>query len=444
MPANWKAPPTTQASIIVADSVNMERWWTQFNDSELNSLVDRAVKSNLDLQSAAERIHAARASVGIATGGLLPTVDGYGSYSRAGGGRTPWASQWTAGLDAAWEIDFFGGIRRSLEQADANLAASVEDRRNVMVTLLGDLATDYIQLRGQQQEIKIAGENLDVQTRNARLARDKVKLGKGTELDVAQADAQVASTSADIATLQESAQQSIYAISVLLALPPTTLDAELTPVAEVPVPPTEIPVGLPSSLLRRRPDIRESERLLEAANAGIGAAVADLFPKFSLSGNVGLAASRIDLLSNWNNSLWSFGPSATWSILDAGRIRSNIDLQNANTSLALIAYRKTVLTALLEVQNVLVAYAQQQQRRVALADAVRLNQRAVQLATRRYQQGQTDFLAVLDAERALFASQDSLVVSNQLVGTNAVALYKALGGGWEFDKVAATTRPVEH
>jgi NodT family efflux transporter outer membrane factor (OMF) lipoprotein len=405
----------------------------------LDSLIHRAIAANLDLQAAKERILAARAQVGIATAGLMPTLDANGNYTRSGGGAAnTWHSQWQAGLDASWELDIFGGNRRAVEQADANLDAAVENRRDVLVTLLGEVAEDYISLRGEQQQIIIAKQNLAVQKRNAQLTRDKQKLGTGTDLDNVQADAQVATTLADIATLETTTQQSIYALSVLLALPPTALDTELTTANKIPDPPAEIPVGLPSDLLQRRPDIRQAERQLAAATAGIGVAKADLFPQFSLTGNIGVQASRIDLLKNWNNSFWSFGPGVTWSIFDAGRIVSNIDLQHSLQQQALTAYHQAVLAALLEVQNVLVSYAHEQERRAALADAVNLNRRAVQLSTRRYQQGQTDFLAVLDAERAMFASEDALVLSNLAIGTDAVALYKALGGGWEIAEPHAT------
>ena len=444
MPAHWDTPPTTQASVLSQQPSHLDQWWTLFADPELDSLVRRAVASNLDLEAAAERIHAARASLGIAKGELLPTVDSDGSYTRTGGQKLPWTSNWQAGLNAAWDIDVFGGLRRGVESADASLGAAVEDRRDVLVTLLGEVATDYITLRGEQEQIAIAQENLAVDTKNAALVRDKQKLGTGTGLDNAQADAEVATTEADIATLQASAQQSIYAISVLLALPPTELDGELTPVAPVPAPPMELPVGLPSDLLRRRPDIRRAERQLASQTANIGVAVSALFPQFSLSGSVGLQARRIDML-DWQHSFWSFGPGVTWSILDANRLRSNIDLQNALQEQSLTAYRSAVLNALLQVQNVLVAYAAEQHRRVALTRSVALNRRAVELATERYQQGGlTDFLSVLDAERTLFAAQESLVQSNTAIATDAVTLYRALGGGWEIAGNPATTNPVKH
>jgi NodT family efflux transporter outer membrane factor (OMF) lipoprotein len=442
MPGRWESPPTTQASVTVQQPVQVAEWWTTFHDPTLDSLIQRAVASNLSLEAATQRIRAARASVGVVSAGLWPGVNANADYTRSGGGgRQPWESQWHAGLDAAWEVDIFGGVRRSVEAANANLQASVEDRRDVLVTLLGEVASDYIILRGQQQQIIIAQENLDAQQRNAVLTRDKQTLGTGTELDVVQAESQVASTTAVIATLEASEQQTIDALSVLLGQPPRALAEELQPREKVPVPPEVLPVGLPSDLLRRRPDIRRAERQLAAQTAAIGVATADLFPKFSLTGTFGFQARRIDLIGNWNNSNWSFGPSATWAIFDAGRIWSNIEVQNATAAEAMTAYRQTVLSALQEVQDVLVSYAQEQHRREALARSVDLNQRAVELATRRYKQGLTDFLAVLDAERNLFASQDALVQSDRAVGTDAVALYKALGGGWEIeDGKSATTR----
>jgi NodT family efflux transporter outer membrane factor (OMF) lipoprotein len=440
MPEAWKSPPTTQASVTVQKPVEVARWWTTFHDPTLDSLIQRATASNLTLEVATQRIREARGTVGIVRAGLWPNVNANADYARTGGGSQKWKSEWQAGLDAAWEIDVFGGVRRSVEEANANLQASVEDRRDVLVTLLGEVASDYILLRGEQQEVIIAYENLDVQQRNATLTRDKVALGTGTELDVVQAEAQVASTTAVIAGFETTEQQTIHALSVLLALPPRALDEELQPRGPVPDPPAVVPVGLPSDLLRRRPDIRRAERQLAAQTAAIGVATADLFPKFSLTGSFGYSARRIDLLGNWNGTNWSFGPSATWAIFDAGRIWSNIEVQNAIAAEAMATYRQTVLSALQEVQDVLVAYAQEQHRRVALSDAVDLNQRAVALATRRYKQGLTDFLAVLDAQRNLFASQDALVQSNRAVGTDAVALYKALGGGWEVEG-DDTTRP---
>ena len=470
MPGHWESPPTTQASITVEQPLQIERWWTTFNDPELDSLTRRAVASNYTLEQATERIREARASLGIATAGFFPLVNSSGSYQRsfsaqggsvvitsggggtgtiAGGGTGTTTKKigprphdlWQAGLDASWELDIFGGVRRSIEAGDATLEAAVEDRRDVLVTLLGEVATDYITLRGFQQEIVIARQNLEAQVRNAKLARDKKQLGTGTDLDIAQADSQTAGTTATIAGLESLEQQQIYAISILLSEPPTALDQELSGRQPIPIAPPVVPVGLPSELLRRRPDIRRAERQLAAQTAQIGVATAQLFPRFSLNGTLSVSGSRYEGLSNWGTRFWSFGPSFSWPVFDAGKIWSNVEVQKSLRSQALLTYRQTVLIALQEVQNALVAYAKEQQRRAALADAVGYNQRAVELATRRYNQGLTDFLNVLVAEGSLFSSQDALVQSNRAVGTDLVALYKALGGGWDVGAPAPATQP---
>jgi len=277
----------------------------------------------------------------------------------------------------------------------------------------------------------IARENLEVQVRNAKLTRDKKKLGTGTGLDVAQSDAQVASTRAQIAAFEELRQQTVYAISVLLGLPPATLDQELEPLDKIPDPPGVLVVGIPADLLRRRPDIRRAEQQLAAATAQVGVATADLYPKFSLAGTLGLQGNRIQSLGTLNDRFWSIGPGFTVPVFDAGRISSNIEVQSSVQAQALTAYKKTVLAALQEVETALVGFAREQERRAALAAAVTANQRAFELASNRYSHGVTDFLNVLDAERSLFVSQDALVQSTRAVSTNAVALYKALGGGWK-------------
>ncbi len=444
MPAQWETGPTTQASMTVQEPIQVEQWWTTFHDETLNSLVRRAVESNLDVEAARERVRQARATVGFVRAGLYPSVNFNGSYSRSGSGNGTGQSLWQAGFDALWEMDVFGGVRRSVEAAKASLDAAVEDRRDVLVTLLAEVATDYILLRGYQQEIAIAKENLDVQIRNASVTRDKKKLGTGTELDVAQAEAQVATTTADMETLESLEQQTIYALSILLGLPPTALERELETEGKIPQPPGIVPVGLPAELLRRRPDIRRAERQLAAATAQIGVATADLYPKFSLTGNLNFQGDKISALGTWADRAWVFGPSVTWPVFDAGAIRSNIEIQNALQAQALTAYHHAVLGALQEVESALVAYAREQRRREALTEAVAANERAVVLATRRYNQGVTDFLSVLDAERSLFGSQDALVQSNRNVGTDAVALYKALGGGWGIGEESATTRSDAH
>lgn len=467
----WVSPPTTQASLTVQEPIQVDQWWTTFNDPTLDTLIKRAALQNLDVQSAAERIRQARATLGVVTASLFPTANARGSYdqsfSAAGGstvvvtnsgvgtGTTTGGTTSThrigpkpqnffqAGFDASWELDLFGGLKRNVEAANYTLEAAEEDRRFVLITVLGDVATDYIALRGYQQEIAIAQENLASQVHNADIARKKREVGTTTELDVANADAQIATTRSAVAGFVSFEQQEIYALGVLLGQEPTTLLAELTPVAQIPIAPPVVPVGLPSELLRRRPDIRRSERQLAAATAQVGVAVAQLFPQFSLTGSLTLQGNRFEALGNWGDRFWSFGPSVTWPVFDAGRIWSNVEIEKSLRSQAYLTYRSTVLIALQDVETQLTAYAQEQQRRAALADAVAANQKAVEVATRRYQQGGlTDFLNVIVAEQSLFSTQDALVQSNRNVDTDLVALYKALGGGWQIGE-PSTTQPVK-
>jgi multidrug efflux system outer membrane protein len=447
MPPTWVAPPTTQASITVQEPLQVEQWWTTFNDPILDSLIRRAVRSNLNVLIASERIRQARATLGIATAGFFPLVNADGSLSHTFAGasgstgkKTGTVDLWRAGFDATWELDIFGGVRRNIEAANASYQATIEDRRDVLVTLLGDVATNYIQLRGFQQQILIAQENLTLQEHSLKITRDKLELGSKAALDVANAEAQVATTKSAIATFQSQAQQAIYALSVLLGEEPAALLAELSPQVAIPITPPVVPVGLPSELLRRRPDIRRAERQLASATALVGVAVAQLFPTFTLDGAVHVGGSQFQSLGNWGTRSWSFGPTFSWPVFDAGAIWNNIEAQKSVRAELLLTYRQTVLTALQDVENALTAYAQEQQRRAALADAVAANQRALAIATRGYQEGLTDFLNVVVTQQALFASQDSLVQSNEAVATDLVALYKALGGGWEIGE-PPTTQP---
>jgi NodT family efflux transporter outer membrane factor (OMF) lipoprotein len=444
VPENWlssDAAAATQPSVAVrAAAHEVVKWWTTFNDPTLDSLVQRAVESNLDLKAATSRIRAARAARQVASAGLWPTVDTSGSYSRsrAGGqaesGNSSGArSLWRAGLDAAWELDVFGGIRRSVEAAEADIQFAIEDRRDVMVSLAAEVALDYMDLRAFQRELTIAKENLDAQKRSADLTRQRFAGGFVRALDVANADAQVATTQSQIPLIESDLRQVIYALSVLLAREPGALLAELSKEAPIPAVPARIPIGLPSDLLRRRPDIRRAEADVAGATARIGVATADLFPKFSLTGSLGISGSELSAFGNWGNRSWSIGPSVSWPLFDAGRIRANIEVQNAGQEQALLAYRSTVLTALGDVESALIAFAKEQEHRKALADAVTANRRAVDLATQLYRQGNTDFLNVLSAQRSLLLSEDALVHSDRTVATNLVALYKALGGGWEIE-----------
>jgi NodT family efflux transporter outer membrane factor (OMF) lipoprotein len=413
-------------------------WWTSFNDSTLTSLVDRAVKSNLELQQAQARILQARAARGIVAADLWPTINVSAGVTRSRsvasssmGTVASMRNLFQTGLDAAWELDVFGRVRRNIEAADANVQVSIEDYRGTLVTLVAEVSLNYIDLRGFQQEIIIAQNNLQSQQRTADLTRKRFQVGLVSALDVANANAQVATTSALIPLLETSAQQAIYNLSVLLALEPAALVQELSPASPVPINPPEIPMVLPSALLLRRPDVRSAEALIHRATARIGAATADLFPRFNLIGATGFQGSKTSDWIKGTNRVWSISPSVDLNIFDAGRIRSNIELQKAIQNETLLSYQKTILTAFQEVENALIAYAKEQQRRTALIDAVAANRKAVDLSTRLYTEGQIDFLNVLTAQRSLYVSEEALVISTRSLSTDLVALYKALGGGWE-------------
>jgi outer membrane protein, multidrug efflux system len=420
-----------------AEPAQLAEWWRTFNDPTLMELVERAVSANLDLKMAEARLREARATRGVVAGGLWPAVNASASYQRV---RTPESAHefapgernlFLAGLDAVWELDLFGGHRRQVESATAGIQAAQEDIHGVLVSVIAETALDYIQLRGIQQQIVIAQDNLKAQQRTQEITRQRLKVGFVSGLDVANADAQVATTRSQIPVLESSARQLTYALSVLLARPPGELVNQLEKTGPIPLAPPDVPAGLPSELVRRRPDIRQAEAQLHAATARIGVATADLFPKFSLTGSVNYQS---DLLHNWFTDPsrgFSFGPSVTWPIFQGGAIASNIRVQKAMRDESYLAYQKTVLTALQDVENVLVAFAKEKEHRGALEQAVASNRKAVDLATQLYSQGETDFLNVLNAQRSLYASEDAFVQSTRSIATDLTALYKALGGGWE-------------
>jgi len=445
VPGQWTglAASNGNTSVATSDAASVAEWWKSFQNPELDSLINQAVQSNLGLQQAQSRILQARASRTIAGAGLWPSLDASGTNttsrsgltaSTAGSSTSSSASTrnlFQAGLDAAWEMDFFGGVRRGIEAADANVQAAIEDSRDVMVTLTAEVALNYIELRGFQQQIAIAQKNLEAQRETAEITHKRFGVGFASGLDVANADAQVSTTQSQIPVLEASAQQTIYALSVLLGREPAALLAELSPAGTIPGTPPLVPVGLPSDLLERRPDVLRSEAQLHSATAQVGVATADLFPKFSLTGSGGLQSLTQGSLASLAGSFWSLGPSVTLPIFNAGKIRANIKAQNAAAQQALLAYRQTVLTALQDVESALIAYAKEQQHRSALAEAVKFNQTAVDLSMKLYTAGETEFLNLLTAQHNLYTNEDSLVQADRTIDADLIALYKALGGGWQ-------------
>ena len=435
-PASWseiQLGGATNATPPVND------WWKTFNDPELDSLISRAVKANLDVRIAEGRLREARALRAGAYWDLAPTITGAGSVmntelSKNAQQQLPPKlniNTYDAHFDASWEIDIFGGLRREVQEANALFQTVEEDRHAVLVSTLAEVARNYIEIRGYQRRHAIAIDNIKAQTEAVEIARARFKAGLTSELDVKQAEALLATTRAQLPALDTATKQGIHQLGVLLGPQPGALLAELAGIAPVPVTAPVIPVGLPSELLRRRPDVRRAERQLAADTAVIGVATAELFPKFSLLGTGGLQSLSAGNFFGAGSKYWTAGPTMRWRLFDLGHVHSQIRAANAHAEQTLAAYEKTVLVAFADVENALVAYANEQVRQNALAEAVAANRRALELANELYTKGLGNFLNVLDAERSLYQTADQLADSERAVADNLVALYKALGGGWE-------------
>ncbi len=445
-PEQW---PEALESGIGSGTADLRRWWTRFEDPTLDSLVDRALSGNLDLREAAARVREARALRGVTASDQFPTVNAGASalYSRDSenafedegfGNPGEETDLYDVGFDATWEIDVFGRVRRSVEAADADLAASIESERDARVILVSEVARTYMELRAAQARLEIARQNVQTQQETLDLSRDRLGAGLGTELQVAQATTQMESTRSQIPVLTISMKQAAHRLDVLLGQQPGTLNEEMASAMPVPPSPGEVPIGLPAELLRRRPDIRRAERELAAATARVGVATADLYPRFTLSGTFGLESEDTDTLFNADSQTWGVGPLAVrWPIFTAGRIRSTIKVSEARQEQALIAYERTVLTAYEEVANALVSYARVRERRESLTRAMQASATSVELSQDLWTRGLTDFLNVLDSQRALFLLQDQLAESAADEATSLVALYKALGGGWDAEPAQA-------
>ena len=443
VPTEWigvtKAPPD-QPSVATAQPVNLAEWWLQFNDPTLTALIEEALNKNLDLQIAEARLLQARAMRGISVGGLWPALSASASYQRLRKVEVSTNNQYLyqtedlyqSGFDAVWELDLFGGLHRALESANANVQAAIEGIRDAQVSLVSEVALNYIQLRGYQQEIVIALNNLKAQQHTADITHKLFSVGFASALDVANADSNVSTTESQIPVFEIAAQQSIYSLSVLLARPPADLLTQLSPIGSLPAIPTQVPAGLPSDLLRRRPDIRESEAQLHAATAQVGVSIAELFPSFSLTGTVSWSSNLLRTWWSYSNLSYAVGPSINWPIFQGGALVSNVHLQEALVDQAFLTYQKTVLGAFQDVENSLIAFSKEQHHRKVLSEAVEANRKAVDLSLQLYTEGLIDFLNVLNAQRSLYASEDALVQSERNIVEDLISLYKALGGGWDF------------
>jgi NodT family efflux transporter outer membrane factor (OMF) lipoprotein len=493
------APPVTQswqrltprnAAVTTATDPDPQ-WWTLFNDPTLNRLIARAIAGNPDLREAVLRVVEARQNVTTARAAGLPTLNGTASImreqlglkgileskgvysqlnsladassplnqyspglgtevSRAAGGAlnplTQPVNLFQYGLDASWELDLFGRVRRSVEQARASAQAQAEAANDALIMLESEVAQTYIQLRGAQALTKAQQQNIDADQDALTLTMRSARVGLSTELDVDQARTQLDSDTRQLPQYERQALQAIDQLDVLTGQPPGTLDAMLTPAAPLPDLPPVVGIGVPSMLARRRPDVRQAEAQLHAATAGVGVAVADFYPDVSLTGNLGLRALDASYLTNWASHFYSAGPSISLPIFQGGRLTAELRMARAQQAQAALNYRGTVLNALREVEDALVAYRTDQAARDSTAATLQAAQDSRQLASSRYANGLSDFIQVLDSERSVVSARQELVQAQLSLIDDVIALYRALGGGWQDQapgvaKAALAARP---
>jgi NodT family efflux transporter outer membrane factor (OMF) lipoprotein len=425
---------------ITTEPQDYSQWWSTFNDPVLNTLVEMAYSQNLRLRAAGVRVVEAQARRGISIGTLFPQFQELrSSYTRtrfsANAANRSFAEKdfnnFQYGFDAAWELDVWGRFRRAIEAADADLLASVADYDDVLVSLVAEVAATYMQIRVLEERLALAWENVRIQQQSLDVATVRFEVGGTTELDVQQATTLLRDTEATIPQFQIDLRQAQDSLSVLLGLPPRDLTNLLKSPGRLPEPPNTVAVELPSELLRRRPDIRRAERDVAAQSARIGVAVTDLLPQFQLLGSVSLNAEEFPQLFAGDAFEASTGPGVSWAILNYGRLRNNVRVQDARLQQLVFDYENTVLLAQQEVEDALIVYLRGQEQVRILLDSVRAAARAVEIASIQYQSGGADYTRVLNSQQAKRREDDLLISSRGLVVLSVIALYKALGGGWE-------------
>ncbi|WP_203166148.1 efflux transporter outer membrane subunit [Steroidobacter gossypii] len=437
-PDEWHQLPQTGVRVESPDAPSLAAWWTTLNDPQLNELIERALAENRTVKQAYARVVQARAQRAIAGAGFWPNIGASASGNRTesesnfnerGEAVTTVGESYGTGFSASWELDLFGGQRRSYEAATAQLAATEADLRDVLVVLLGDVALSYVGVRTAQSRLEFAERNLESQREALDITRWRAQAGLTTVLDVEQANTSYEQTRAQIPLLESSLVQNMNRLAVLTGQPPGALEASLQQRKPIPIAPVDIVAGVPADVLRRRPDIRSAERQLAAQTAQVGVATAALYPSLSLNGSISwqsLTAS--DLLDGFRNE--RSGVSLSLPLFNGGALRQNIRVQNALVDQALASYESVVLAAYEEVENALYAWSSEQRRHQALVEAVGSGRRAAELARVQYNSGLVDFETVLTADRQLLSLEDSLAISDGEMTSNLIRLYKALGGGW--------------
>jgi NodT family efflux transporter outer membrane factor (OMF) lipoprotein len=440
--SSFVRPSEMSGSGKPTDAVVPDKWWVLFGDPVLSSLEERVASANLDVKIASTRLLQSRAQRRVVGADQYPSLTSYAAYRRErsnpdGPDAPPPAAGssafdvFKADFDASWELDLWGRIRRSVEAADARFDASAESRRFALLSVEAELANDYAALRGAQTLLGILDENLTIAQSSVKLTRSRFLNGVTTNLDVANAEAQVASIEASIPSIEAERDELINALGLLLALPPRALQAELGHDQAVPGPPGEIPVGFPSALLRRRPDVRRAEADLHAATAEIGVAKADFYPRISLSGGLGGESLQLSDLGGWSSRQLSVGPVLTLPLFEGGRLSGTLELRTAEQQEAALQFQEIVLQAWREVDDAMTDYAGEQRRHGSLEQAAHQNEVALAIAQRRYREGAIDFLNVLSVQKALLDARSETARGSVFLCQDVIKLYKALGGGWE-------------
>jgi multidrug efflux system outer membrane protein len=411
-------------------------WWKQFNDPVLDALIQRAAANNLDLRIAVARLHESRALLSGSKADQFPTIDTNVNYTRSRGQQPGFSDQrsttttYQAGFDASWELDLFGGVRRSVEASGADLGASEAALHNAQVSLLAEVARNYFELRGSQLRLDIARRDIESQQQTVHLTNLRQQLGSGSEQDVASAKARLAAVQAQLPLLQTQASASEFRLAVLLGERPGELDIDVSPKSFTPIA-ISLPIGDAGDVLSRRPDVRMAEREYAAATARIGVAKADFFPHITLGGFLGFLSGRSNDFGSPATRAWSLAPSISWPGLNVQRVRANLHASEARADAAQANYQQSVLLAIEDIDNAVTGFNQQRVRVDRLIEQGTQSKRAADLARVRYQEGATSFLELLDAERTQLAAEDDLAQAEAAINTRAVALYKALGGGWQ-------------
>ncbi|MBA1228494.1 efflux transporter outer membrane subunit [Pseudomonas viridiflava] len=437
----WLPVQGEQAASRINTTPYGARWWEIFRDAQLSSLIDRAATSNLDLKMAEARLAQSRAARQVVAGEQTPGVDGKLGYQRkrnsAEGLNDPSGNegraafnQWDGGINASWEVDLWGRVKREVEAADANVDVAENDRRAALLSLQAEVARDYLQLRGTQAMLAVTRQNLQLSRNSLELSQIRQGSGVATNLDVAEAAAQVSAVESRLPVLEQRQTQLINALGLLLAQSPRALQGELEKPMEMIAVPATVPVGLPSELAQRRPDIRRAEARLHAATASIGVAQGDFYPRIVLSGNVGFQALQLSDLGSWGSRQFGIGPQLSLPIFEGGRLRGMLRLREAQEQETALAYQQTVLRAWQEIDDSMSLYNASQLQQRKLDDAVRQNRIALDTARQQYAEGVVDFLNVLTVQRTLLDIEQQWVQSSTTQAQALVGLYSALGGGW--------------